>query len=68
MTKAMTVHHTINIILLIILLTLNYFSISNLAVSIILALAIVINTILFIRTNKKQIEKDGMTIDDYKKK
>ncbi|MFH4877427.1 MULTISPECIES: hypothetical protein [Staphylococcus] len=68
MSKAMTVHHTINIILLIILLTLNYFSISNLAVSIILALAIVINTILFIRTNKKQIEKDGMTIDDYKKK
>lgn len=41
---------------------------SNLTVSIILVLTITINDILLIRANRKKVEKDGVTIDDYKKK
>lgn len=68
MSKAMTIHHTINLVLVMGLVALNYFNISNLAVSIILALIITINAALLIRANRKKVERDGVTIDDYKKK
>ena len=67
MSKAMTIHHIINLVLVMGLVALNYFNISNLAVSIILALIITIN-LLLIRANRKKVERDGVTIDDYKKK
>ncbi|MFQ3782912.1 hypothetical protein [Staphylococcus saprophyticus] len=68
MNKAMIVHHTINLVLVMVLVILNYFNISNLTISIILALIITINAALLIRANRKKIENDGVTIDDYKKK
>lgn len=68
MSKAMAFHHTINLVFVFVLLILNYFNISNLTVSIILASIITINATLLIRANKKQVERDGVTIDDYNKK
>ncbi|MEB8307599.1 hypothetical protein [Staphylococcus xylosus] len=68
MNKAMITHHTLNIILMIVLIVVNYFNSLNLPVSIVLAISIVINAALLIRANKKQVEKNGVTIDDYKKK
>ncbi|NWK84254.1 hypothetical protein HYE69_05485 [Staphylococcus sp. GSSP0090] len=68
MNKTMAVHHTINLVFVFVLLILNYFNISNLTVSIILASIITINAALLIRANKKQVERDGVTIDDYNKK
>ncbi|WP_436855552.1 hypothetical protein [Staphylococcus caeli] len=41
---------------------------STLPVSIALAISIIINAAFLLRANKKQVEKDGVTIDDYKKK
>lgn len=68
MSKAMVTHHTLNIILMIVLVAENYFNALNLPVSIALAISIIINAALLIRANKKQVEHDGVTIDDYNKK
>lgn len=68
MTKAMITHHTLNIVLMIVLITVNYFNALNLPVSIALAISIIVNAALLIRANKKQVENNGITIDDYKKK
>ncbi|SUM71362.1 Uncharacterised protein [Staphylococcus nepalensis] len=68
MNKAMIVHHTLNILLMIILIILNFFNTLNLPVSITLATLILVNAILLIRANSKQVKNNGITIDDYKKK
>ncbi|MGD6886778.1 hypothetical protein [Staphylococcus shinii] len=68
MSKAMITHHTLNIVLMIVLITVNYFNALNLPVSIALAISIIINTVLLIRANKEQVENNGVIIDDYKKK
>lgn len=68
MTKAMITHHTLNIVLMIVLIIINYFNALSLPVSIALAISIIINAALLIRANKKQVENNGVTIDDYKKK
>lgn len=64
----MIVHHTLNILLMIILIILNFFNTLNLPVSITLATLILVNAILLIRANSKQVKNNGITIDDYKKK
>lgn len=68
MTKSMITHHTLNIVLMIVLIIINYFNALSLPVSIALAISIIINAALLIRANKKQVENNGVTIDDYKKK
>ncbi|ATH61145.1 hypothetical protein [Staphylococcus nepalensis] len=68
MNKAMIVHHTLNILLMIILIIVNFFNTLNLPVSITLATLILVNAILLIRANSKQVKNNGITIDDYKKK
>lgn len=68
MSKALMIHHTINIILMIILFILNFTNLGGTVALVILAIIFIINTSLLIRANKKQVEKDGMTIDDYKEK
>ncbi|MEB8085646.1 hypothetical protein NGH74_00445 [Staphylococcus pseudoxylosus] len=68
MTKAMITHHTLNIVLMIVLIIINYFNALSLPVSIALAISIIVNAVLLIRANKKQVENNGVTIDDYKKK
>lgn len=68
MNKAMIVHHTLNILLMIILIIVNFFNTLNLSVSITLATLILVNAILLIRANSKQVKNNGITIDDYKKK
>ena len=68
MNKAMIVHHTLNILLMIILIIVNFFNTLNLLVSITLATLILVNAILLIRANSKQVKNNGITIDDYKKK
>ncbi|MEB7754331.1 hypothetical protein [Staphylococcus pseudoxylosus] len=68
MTKAMITHHTLNIVLMIVLIIINYFNALSLPVSIALAISIIVNAALLIRANKKQVENNGVTIDDYKKK
>ncbi|MFD3221227.1 hypothetical protein ACE3LZ_09630 [Staphylococcus saprophyticus] len=68
MNKAMIAHHTLNIVLMIILIIVNHFNVLSLPVSIILAISITINAASLIRANRKKIENDGVTIDDYKKK
>lgn len=64
----MIVHHTLNILLMIILIIVNFFNTLNLPVSITLATLILVNAILLIRANSKQVKNNGITIDDYKKK
>ena len=44
------------------------YELSTLPVSIALAISIIINAALLVRSNNKQVEKDGATINDYKKK
>ena len=68
MNKAMIVHHTLNILLMIILIIVNFFNTLNLPVSITLATLILVNAILLIRANSKQVKNNGITINDYKKK
>ncbi|MFF0675640.1 hypothetical protein ACFYSI_06955 [Staphylococcus xylosus] len=68
MTKSMITHHTLNIVLMIVLIVVNYFDALNLPISIVLAISIIINAALLLRANKKQVENNGVTIDDYKKK
>lgn len=68
MSKALMIHHTINIILMIILFILNFTHIGGTIALVILAILFVINTSLLIRSNKKQVEKNGVTIDDYNRK
>ncbi|PKI04534.1 hypothetical protein CW744_10110 [Staphylococcus xylosus] len=68
MSKSMITHHTLNIILMIVLIVVNYFNALNLPISIVLAISIIINAALLIRANKKQVENNGVIIDDYKKK
>ena len=58
MNKAMIAHHTLNIVLMIILIIVNHFNVLSLPVSIILAISITINAALLIRANIKKIEND----------
>lgn len=53
MNKAMIAHHTLNIVLMIILIIVNHFNVLSLPVSIILAISITINAALLIRANRK---------------
>ncbi|MBB2506653.1 hypothetical protein G5S33_00042 [Staphylococcus cohnii subsp. cohnii] len=68
MSKSMIIPHTLNIIIMITLITLNYLDTGKIFITTILPILFIGNNILLIRANKKQVEKDSMTIDDYKKK
>ncbi|PHK48578.1 hypothetical protein [Staphylococcus edaphicus] len=68
MSKEMILHHTLNIVLMIVLIVVNYFNALNLSISIALAISIIINATLLIRANRKQVESNGTTIDDFNKK
>jgi uncharacterized protein (DUF58 family) len=63
MNRPLMIHHTINIVLLIILVILNFANLGIIS-TIILALLFLINTILLIRANKKFIDSKGVTIEN----
>lgn len=68
MNKVMYIYQTINIVIMITLITLSYLDTGKLFITTILPILFIGNNILLIRANKKQVKKDGVTIDDYKKK
>lgn len=68
MTKAMYAHHTINIVLMIALIIFNNIDIGGLTLSIILAIAFIVNNVLLIRENSKKVKKEGVTIEEHNKK
>lgn len=68
MNKAMYIYQTINIVIMITLITLSYLDTGKLFITTILPILFIGNNILLIRSNKKQVENDGIIIDDYKKK
>ncbi|MRF36440.1 hypothetical protein GIJ44_17250 [Staphylococcus sp. KY49P] len=68
MTKAMYVHHVINIVLMIVLIIFNNTDIGGLTLSIILAVVFITNTVLLIRENSKKVRKEGITIEKHNKK
>lgn len=68
MTKAMYVHHIINIVLMIVLIIFNNTDIWGLTLSIILAVVFITNTVLLIRENSKKVRKEGITIEEHNKK
>jgi uncharacterized protein (DUF58 family) len=63
MNRPLIIHHTINIILLIVLVIFNFANFGAIS-TIILALLFLINTILLIRANKKFIDSKGITIEN----
>jgi uncharacterized protein (DUF58 family) len=63
MNRPLIIHHTINIILLIVLVIFNFANLGAIS-TIILALLFLINTILLIRANKKFIDSKGITIEN----
>lgn len=68
MTKAMYVHHVINIVLMIVLIIFNNTDIGGLTLSIILAVVFITNTVLLIKENSKKVRKEGITIEKHNKK
>ncbi|SCU22312.1 Uncharacterised protein [Staphylococcus xylosus] len=68
MTKAMYVHHIINIILMIALIVFNNTDMGGLTLSIILAIVFIVNTVLLIKENSKKVKKEGVTIEEHNKK
>lgn len=58
MNKSLYIHHTINIVIMIILFILNFTNIGGTAPLVILAIIFVINTLMLIRVNKKKIEQN----------
>ncbi|SCT02713.1 hypothetical protein [Staphylococcus caeli] len=65
MNKLLYIHSSINLLLMIILFTLN---LTNTGRTVTLAILFILDTSLLLRANKKQVEKDGATINDCKKK
>jgi uncharacterized protein (DUF58 family) len=63
MNRPLIIHHTINIILLIVLVIFNFANFGAIS-TIILAILFLINTILLIRANKKFIDSKGITIEN----
>lgn len=63
MNRPLIIHHTINIILLIVLVIFNFANLGAIT-TIILAFLFLINTILLIRANKKFIDSKGITIEN----
>ncbi|WP_436951751.1 hypothetical protein [Staphylococcus shinii] len=68
MTKAMYVHHIVNIVLMIALIVFNNTDIGVLTLSIILAIVFIANTVLLIGENSKKVKKEGVTIEEHNKK
>ncbi|MCE5002220.1 hypothetical protein [Staphylococcus pseudoxylosus] len=68
MTKAMYVHHIINIVLMIALIVFNNTDMGGLTLSIILAIVFITNIVLLIRENSKKVKKEGVTIEEHNKK
>lgn len=68
MTKAMYVHHIINIVLMIALIVFNNTNLGGLTLSIILAIVFITNIALLIRENSKKVKKEGVTIEEHNKK
>lgn len=68
MTKAMYVHHIVNIVLMIALIVFNNTDIGVLTLSIILAIVFIANTVLLIRENSKKVKKEVVTIEEHNKK
>ncbi|MGW7886859.1 hypothetical protein [Staphylococcus xylosus] len=68
MTKAMYVHHIINIVLMIALIVFNNTNLGGLTLSIILAIVFITSIALLIRENSKKVKKEGVTIEEHNKK
>lgn len=68
MTKAMYVHHIINIVLMIALIVFNNTDVGGLTLSIILAIVFITNIALLIRENSKKVKNEGVTIEEHNKK
>lgn len=68
MNLPLYIHHIINIAVMVFLFIFHFTNIGGTLLLVILATIYVINISLLIRGNKVQTEKDGLNIDDYKKK
>lgn len=68
MSKRMYVHHIINLILMALLMVFNFTNFGGTTALIILAVLLICNAGLLLRANKKNVKKNGVTIDDYNKK
>ncbi|MEB7384475.1 hypothetical protein [Staphylococcus xylosus] len=68
MTKAMYVHHIINIVLMIALIVFNNTDVGGLTLSIILGIVFITNIALLIRENSKKVKNEGVTIEEHNKK
>ncbi|NWK84265.1 hypothetical protein HYE69_05540 [Staphylococcus sp. GSSP0090] len=67
MSKALYIHHTINLALMIVFIILQFFEIGGLTTSIVLLALFLINSIGFIRANSKHVKEKGVTIEDNQK-
>ncbi|MEX6346911.1 MULTISPECIES: hypothetical protein [Staphylococcus] len=68
MNKAMYIYQTSNIVIIVVYMILSYLDFVGTATIIIFLILFIGNNILLIRANRKKVERDGMTIDEYKKK
>lgn len=62
MNRAMYIYQTSNIVIIVVYMILSYLDFVGTATIIIFLILFIGNNVLLIRANKKQVEKDGMTI------
>ncbi|WP_436860889.1 hypothetical protein [Staphylococcus caeli] len=67
MSKALYVHHTINLLLMIIFIIFQFLGTSSTTISIILLVLMLLNIIGFIRANSMNVKEKGVTIEDQQK-
>lgn len=67
MSKALYVHHTINLLLMIALIVYQFLGTRSITISIILLVLMLLNMIGFIRANSKNVKEKGVTIEDQQK-
>lgn len=67
MSKALYVHHSINLLLMIIFIIYQFSGISSIVISITLLVLMLLNIIGFIIANSKNVKEKGVTIEDQQK-
>lgn len=66
MTTILYIHHVINLIFMITLFILNFTNFGGTLALIVLAILFIINTILLIRANSKQVKNSDTKPEDFK--
>ncbi|SCT02567.1 hypothetical protein [Staphylococcus caeli] len=67
MSKALYMHHTINLLLMIAFIIFQFLGTRSTTISIILLVLMLLNMIGFIRANSKNVKEKGVTIEDQQK-